>query len=615
MPQISVVSPEIDSLRGPVSDSAQSFLMQAFENLEARLAWLDRGCNILRVNRTFAQAIGAEPQALTGRGYFEVCPGEPEPELFRQALATGEPQASYGIQCPYARCADRICYWDRRLQPVNGESGTVEYLLVCHVDVSERVHAERERRSAQLAMVNTEKRFHAVIDKSSDLLILCGTNATILYVNPQVLRATGHAENELVGHCYYDFIHPDEQQDAREHSLAIVDHPEYVSTIERRFRCKDGSWLALEIIARNALGDSSVQGVIINGRDVTERNRQRQELRFKNAILAAQQDTSPDGILVVGQDGRIISCNRAFMQISGLPETTAGPGSHAAALRHVVHQVSGRKAFLSRVRAMVQGREGKVLDEITLNDGRILERYSAPMLGEDGTYYGRVWHVRDISERKRTDAMLRKSLEDAVRALAVTVESRDPYTAGHQRRVSELSVLIGRELGLDEDRLHGLRLAGAIHDLGKIGIPAEILNKPGPPSAIERDLVRTHAQRGYDILKDIAFPWPIARVVREHHERMDGSGYPQGLRGEDILLESRIVTVADVLEAMSSYRPYRSALGLDVALAELRDHRGVYYDADAVDACIAVLERIVGSDAGAWERFALNRDAAGETLS
>jgi HD-GYP domain-containing protein (c-di-GMP phosphodiesterase class II) len=211
--------------------------------------------------------------------------------------------------------------------------------------------------------------------------------------------------------------------------------------------------------------------------------------------------------------------------------------------------------------------------------------------------------------------MLRKSLEDAVRALAVTVESRDPYTAGHQRRVSELSVLIGRELGLDEDRLHGLRLAGAIHDLGKIGIPAEILNKPGPPSDIERDLVRTHAQRGYDILKDIAFPWPIARVVREHHERMDGSGYPQGLRGEDILLESRIVTVADVLEAMSSYRPYRSALGLDVALAELRDHRGVYYDADAVDACIAVLERIVGSDAGAWERFALNRDAAGETLS
>jgi len=163
---------------------------------------------------------------------------------------------------------------------------------------------------------------------------------------------------------------------------------------------------------------------------------------------------------------------------------------------------------------------------------------------------------------------------------------RDPYTAGHQRRVGQLAAAIARELGLPEDTMRGIELAASIHDLGKISVPAEILSKPTKLTAIEFMLLKNHAQAGFDIIKDIKFPWPIATMVLQHHERQDGSGYPQGLKGEQILLESRILAVADVVEAMASHRPYREALGIDSALQEIQRGRGTLYDAAVVDACL-----------------------------
>jgi PAS domain S-box-containing protein len=181
---------------------------------------------------------------------------------------------------------------------------------------------------------------------------------------------------------------------------------------------------------------------------------------------------------------------------------------------------------------------------------------------------------------------LKNALIGTIGAVALTVEKRDPYTAGHQQRVAELCVAIGQELNFSEDRLEGLRLGATIHDLGKISIPAEILAKPIKLTAIEFMLIKNHAQAGFDILKDIKLPWPIATMVLQHHERQDGSGYPQGLKGEQILLESRILAVADVVEAMASHRPYRAALGIDLAVKEIERGRGTVYDAAVVDACI-----------------------------
>lgn len=182
--------------------------------------------------------------------------------------------------------------------------------------------------------------------------------------------------------------------------------------------------------------------------------------------------------------------------------------------------------------------------------------------------------------------ILRHSLEDSLRAIATVVEMRDPYTAGHERRVGELAVAIAQEMELDEDKIHGIRLAASVHDLGKINVPAEILSKPGRLSEIEFMLIKTHAQAGYDILKDVEFPWPIADIVWQHHERLDGTGYPQGIKGGHILLESRIMAVADVTEAMASHRPYRAGLGIDVALKEIERGKGSAYDPAVADACL-----------------------------
>lgn len=207
-----------------------------------------------------------------------------------------------------------------------------------------------------------------------------------------------------------------------------------------------------------------------------------------------------------------------------------------------------------------------------------------------------VHYLRDISERKQTEERirqaherLRQSLEGTIRAIATAVEARDPYTAGHQRRVAALAAAIAMEMGLDVRTTEGIRLGAEIHDIGKIHVPAEILAKPGRLTDTEYALVKEHTQVGYDILKGIAFPWPVADIAHQHHERLDGLGYPQGLKGDAICLEARIVAVADVVEAMAMHRPYRPAVGVDAALAEIEKGKGRRYDPQAVDACLKLL--------------------------
>jgi putative two-component system response regulator len=185
---------------------------------------------------------------------------------------------------------------------------------------------------------------------------------------------------------------------------------------------------------------------------------------------------------------------------------------------------------------------------------------------------------------------LRLAMEGIVEAISVTVEMRDPYTAGHQKRVADLACAIARDMLLSEDEIYGLRMASVIHDLGKITVPAEILSKPGQLSGLEYELIKSHVQAGYDILKQIDFPWPLADIILQHHERMDGSGYPNGLKEEEILLPARILSVCDVFETIASHRPYRPSLGLPRAVDEIRENRGKLYDKRVADVCLALIE-------------------------
>ena len=193
---------------------------------------------------------------------------------------------------------------------------------------------------------------------------------------------------------------------------------------------------------------------------------------------------------------------------------------------------------------------------------------------------------RAINLAGKMSERLEQTLAQTVSAMAAVTEMRDPYTAGHQKRAADLANAIAGEMGLNGPQIQALNFAAMTYEIGKIQIPAEILSRPGRLNKTERDLINIHPQAGYDILKEIDFPWPIAQIVLQHHERLDGSGYPQGLKGDEILLEARIIAVADVVEAMFSHRPYRPALGVDAALAEIIANKGVLYDPAVVDACV-----------------------------
>ena len=307
-------------------------------------------------------------------------------------------------------------------------------------------------------------------------------------------------------------------------------------------------------------------------------------------------DTIPDHAWFKDADGRLLQVNRAYAEAVGLPpqqivgkrDEDMWPADMVAAFRENEELARNSRGPLRREIS------------VRLSTGESLEADVSitSLMDGEGRFGGTVGLARDITERKRFEverrahaARLEQALVETIQAISMTVEKRDPYTSGHQHRVAELAVDIGQEMGLEKSQVEGLRLGGMIHDIGKIAIPAEILNRPGRLSTIEMQLIKAHAEIGYDIVKDVEFPWPVAAMVRQHHERLDGSGYPQGLKGEEIVLEARIIAVADVVEAMSAHRPYRPALGVELALQEIRRGRGVLYDARAADACLSLFDR------------------------
>ena len=257
-----------------------------------------------------------------------------------------------------------------------------------------------------------------------------------------------------------------------------------------------------------------------------------------------------------------------------------------------------RVAILQQLLAILEGKRRIEFDApgVTVAGEPLISALQWVATGSDPADYSHVLVATSDVTLARQAAELQvqsyravqKAVAGTIYAMARIVESRDPYTAGHQQGVARLAVAIGREMGLEQEQVNGLMMAALIHDLGKINVPAEILAKPTKLTPLEFSLIQTHSQSGYEILKEIEFPWPVAQMVLEHHERFDGSGYPQGLRGEAILLEARILAVADVVEAMASHRPYRPALGIEAALEEVRAKRGTAFDERVADACLTL---------------------------
>ena len=468
------------------------------------------------------------------------------------------------------------------LSPLRDATGEITGITVIAHDVSERVRAERELRES-------EEKFSAAFDASPDLMMITRlSDGLLLEVNGGFTRLLGYERAETVGRTTSELaIWADPE--ARAAFVASLEGSGETVETETMLRRKDGTLITGVHAAQSmeVQGEASVLSVV---HDVTERKQAAEEMRRSEAQLRTLIDTLPDLVWLKDPDGVYLSCNPRFESFFGASEQEI-VGKTDYDFTHAVQAHS----FLLHDQAAMTTTTATVNEEkiVFADDGHaeVLETIKTPVHDSDGRLIGVLGVGRDITERKQAAEevrlhaeQLQRTVEGAVLAMSHMVESRDPYTAGHERRVAELATAIGVEMGMKGTQLDALRLAGTIHDVGKIAVPAEILSKPGRLSEIEFELIKAHPTTGFEILADVDFGSPVAEMVLQHHERLDGSGYPRGLRGEAILPGARILAVADVVEAMSSFRPYRAALPLEVALAEIEGGAGTRYDADVCEA-------------------------------
>ena len=461
------------------------------------------------------------------------------------------------------------------------------------------VHDITDRKLAEEALRESEKKYRLHFENVTDVIFSIDQELRLLDITPSVEKVLGYRPEEMIGKPIHQFqvLAVDHQEEA----YSDIRHVLAGNNIQAKvyeFIAKDGTLRFCEVGAALLLQDGRAVAVICAARDITERKQAEEWLLRERSMVDRIMKTSPAGIIVVNRDGSIIFANKRAGEIYGLaademtrlaynsPEwritdfdgnpfpieklphaMVISSGSPVYGIRHAIQSPEGRRVYLS-----ING---------------------APIHDENGNSNEVVFTVNDVTERKQTEeklkdtlASLRNALNTIIQVMVSAVEVRDPYTAGHQIRSADLARAIATEMGLPLEKIDAIRMAGSIHDIGKLSIPAEILSKPTKLSEIELSLIKEHARKGYEMLKDVESPWPLAEIVHQHHERMDGSGYPRNLKGEEICIEARILSVADVVEAMASHRPYRPGLGIDAALNEIEKNRGIFYDDAVADACL-----------------------------
>jgi PAS domain S-box-containing protein len=432
-------------------------------------------------------------------------------------------------------------------------------------------------------------RFRAAMDATADAIYLVDrASMRFIDINAAACAMRGQAREEMIALGPEGVLSTSRAELERTYDSVIAGDAatEPVEMLRQR---KDGREVWLEL-RRRALRSHEGWTIVTVVRDITERKRAEEVLLATEEQFRSLVEQAIAGIYII-QDNKFAYVNPRLAEILGYDSAEELIGKDALS----VVADEDRAMVTENIRLRLEGH----VRSISFGFSGVRKDGTKTEIGVHGaraTHGGRpaiIGLLQDISEKKRAEEQIQTYLKQLETAFMSTVEvattlgeMRDPYTAGHQHRVAEIAVAIGAELGFDARRQEGLRVAGYLHDIGKITIPAEILSKPGKLTPLEFTLIQGHAQSSYDVLKDVDFPWLVAEVALQHHERMDGSGYPRGLKGDAILLEARIMAVADVMEAMSSHRPYRPGLGIDKALAEIERGRGSAYDAEVSDACL-----------------------------
>ena len=437
-----------------------------------------------------------------------------------------------------------------------------------------------------------EESFRLAFENMSDVIFVIGRDLKFIDISPSIEKVLGYERREFIGHSITEmrrFLAPEALPLILKNARRILEGERV--TASYKFLAKDGTARYGEVSSSPLVRGGQIVGLISIARDITERTQVEERLRQSEARYRELYDFLPLPVYEMDLEGRIVSGNQALYRTFGASEKILGDG------------VSYKDAIVSKSRDRAEHNlqgllKGERIEE-TEHLFRRLDGSTFPgiavtsVVEKDGRPVGFRGAIVDITERRQAEEKLRQTLESLHRAVVATVqvmaaavEVRDPYTSGHQLRVAHLATSIAQELGLGRERIEGIRMAGSIHDIGKLSVPAEILSKPTALTEIEYSLIKEHSQKGYEMLKDVPSPWPLAEIVHQHHERLNGSGYPRRLKDDDILLEARIIGVADTVEAMASHRPYRPGLGIEAALSEIEKHQGDLYDPRVVRACL-----------------------------
>jgi PAS domain S-box-containing protein/putative nucleotidyltransferase with HDIG domain len=452
-----------------------------------------------------------------------------------------------------------------------------------------------KKRATETALRQSEERYKQLLNHApAGIYEVDFLRRTFVNVNDVMCEYTGYTKEELFSLSPVDILTEESKTHFMERMTRVLSGEKVPEMVEYKIKGKNGRefWVLLDtkLVYENGFPKGATAVV----HDITERKLAEESLRRSEEKYRLLVDNANDGVFIA-QDGRIKFPNPKVMQILGYTANELA-GIHYLDLVHpddkiIVHQAKEKRAASSETASVFSLR-------VMRRAGRELwvQISSVPIFWDERP--ATLNFVRDITDQRIREEELRQTVEKlrkvtgaTVQAMAQTVEVRDPYTAGHQKRVSNIARAIASQMALSSDMVEGIRMAGNIHDIGKISVPAEILSKPGTLTDIQFALIKAHPKTGYEILKGIEFPYDIARIVLQHHERIDGSGYPQGLCGNDILLEARILAVADVVEAMSSHRPYRPALGLEKALEEISLKKGKLYDPRVVEAFEKALKK------------------------
>jgi len=463
------------------------------------------------------------------------------------------------------------------------ENGTFLYFVGITHDITERRNIAESLKMLTL-------RYEAILAAVPDIIVEVDENKVYTWANRSALEFFG---KDVVGKEASFFF--EGEQDTYNTVQPLFDGEEQVIYVESWQRRKNGEKRLLAWWCRVLKDkDGNVKGALSSARDITDSRQVEKIIQESEALYRTLVETSPDAIGLMDMNGAIIMINKQALDVFGFAPTEDLIG------RNIMDLVAPEN-YNNVLENMEKLQKSKILRnwEITSfkKDGRpfYLELSSSMLLDEEGNPKSVLTVFKDITERKLAEekllksyGSLKKTLDDAINTMVKIVETRDPYTAGHQQNVAALATAIAREMRLPDNRIDQIRTAAVIHDIGKMYIPSDILSKPGRLSDIEYSLIKTHPQYGFDIVKGMDFHRSIAQAILQHHERLDGSGYPAGIKGEDMILEAKILVVADVIEAMAADRPYRPALGVEKALEEISKNRGRLYDPDVVDACLSL---------------------------